>query len=150
VVLSYDGDECLIWPYGKTRGYARIRHAGREGLVSRLICEREYGPPPTASHEAAHSCGRGKLGCVAKRHLRWATRTENEADKLMHGTHNRGERQGGAKLTRDGVIAIRALASRAQQKDIAAKFGISEAQVSRIVNGETWRWLHRDGVAHGR
>ncbi len=37
IVIPYDGDECLIWPYATlANGYAEIRHAGTMCLVSRL------------------------------------------------------------------------------------------------------------------
>jgi hypothetical protein len=148
VVLPYCGDECLLWPYSRTAGYGRLCREGRDYLVSRLVCEDEHGPAPTEAHEAAHSCGNGKLGCVTRKHLSWKTRVENEADKLVHGTHNRGERQGGAKLTTDDVLAIRALVGQVSQKEIASRFGIGKAQVSRIVNGKTWSWLLNERSHH--
>lgn len=52
--------------------------------MSRVVCERVNGPAPTEKHETAHGCGNS--WCVNKRHLRWATHIENEADKLIHGT----------------------------------------------------------------
>lgn len=67
VVLPYDGDECLLWPFARSRGgYGKIAVNSRLRTVSRLICEDAHGPPPTAIHEAAHSCGKGHLGCVTK------------------------------------------------------------------------------------
>lgn len=87
VVLKYEGSSCLYWPYytgGK--GYGQIEIDGQRLYVHRLVCEAVNGPPPTPEHQAAHSCGKGHLGCVARNHLRWATRIENEADKILHGT----------------------------------------------------------------
>lgn len=87
VVLPYDGDECLVWPYAtKFDGYGMLWLAGRPHIVSRLVCEDANGPAPTPKHDAAHSCGQGRLGCVAKRHLSWKTRLENVADSIAHGT----------------------------------------------------------------
>jgi hypothetical protein len=86
-------DICLIWPFALAGdGYPIIRgpRPKKETIyVSRLICEKVYGPPPTDEHEVAHSCG--KSSCLNKRHLRWATHSENELDKRMHGTDNRGD-----------------------------------------------------------
>ena len=54
VVLTHDGDECLVWPYGtQPNGYA----VWDKQCVSRMVCEEENGPPPTPEHDAAHSCG---------------------------------------------------------------------------------------------
>lgn len=90
VVLPYAGDECLTWPYSRMKnGYANHTHEGRTVVLSRLVCNLVYGAPPTPRHEAAHSCGNGHLGCVNPRHLCWKTHTENEADKLIHGTRRR-------------------------------------------------------------
>lgn len=82
-VIPYSGEKCLDWPYARDgRGYARIRLDGKARLVSRVVCEHAYGAPPTSDHQAAHSCGRGQFGCVTPSHLRWATQSENEADKI--------------------------------------------------------------------
>lgn len=89
-VLPYRGDACIDWPYAcDGHGYARINSAGKIRLVTRIVCEDVNGPPPTLDHQAAHSCGRGNQGCVTPRHLRWATQSENEADKYTHGTRKR-------------------------------------------------------------
>ena len=76
VVLPYQGDGCLIWPFATTAGYGRLD----DKLVNRLVCEAEHGPPPFPKAEAAHSCD--VRACVARKHLHWATRKENEDDKL--------------------------------------------------------------------
>lgn len=87
IVLAYDGNNCLPWPFGRHHnGYASMLSEGQTKYVHRLVCEEANGPPPTPKHDAAHSCGRGHEGCVTRRHLRWATRAENEADKIRHGT----------------------------------------------------------------
>jgi len=54
--------------------------------------------------------------------------------------HARGERAAKAKLTEADVTAIRRLhQSGARQVDIAARFGITQAQVSSIVRRESWK-----------
>lgn len=142
VVLTYDGDECLIWPYARsTKGYGRVSKDGKQAQASRLVCEDVNGPPPTPDHEAAHSCGNGHLGCVTKRHLRWATSKENHADRLVHGTDNRGERSGKAKLTEEDVRKIRALRGVKTQKEIAAEFGVTPTNISMIQTGHNWAWM---------
>lgn len=84
-VISYRGDDCLIWPFSKnTEGYAHVKSGGNLVLVHRISCVAAHGSPPSTSHQAAHSCGNGHLGCVNPKHLRWATPKENCADKRMH------------------------------------------------------------------
>jgi len=85
--LPYMGTECLEWPFAKYQnGYGLVRHDGRNTVASRFICMLAHGEPPTEFHEAAHTCGKGHLGCVNPRHLSWKTKIENEADKKVHGT----------------------------------------------------------------
>lgn len=141
VVLAYEGNDCLRWPYSTTAGYGTIHHAGRSALVSRCVCEEIYGPPPTPEHQAAHSCGKGHEGCVAKAHLSWKTRVENEEDKLAHGTRYRGEQHGWAKITEADAREIIALKGHMLQRDIAAMFGISRPAVGLIHQGKNWAWL---------
>ena len=81
VVLPYNGDDCLIWPFNcGSNGYAMIWCNGRPKHVHTIVCEHEHGPKPTPKHEVAHGCRNGRYGCVTARHLRWATHIENKAD----------------------------------------------------------------------
>ena len=142
VVLSFVGDGCLIWPYSKDfYGYGKMRRGRCNYYVHRLTCEAVHGPPPAPEHEATHSCGHGHEGCCNPAHIRWASRAENEADKLVHGTHGRGEQSSSAKLTEADVLVIRGLCGKISQREIAEKFGVGQAQVSRIHCGNRWSWL---------
>lgn len=137
VVLPFESDECLTWPFTRNNtGAGTIKAEGRNRLVARIVCAELYGPAPTPKHEAAHSCGNGHLACVNGRHLRWATRAENEADKVLHGTSNRGERHGMAKLSVVEVLAIREM--EVSSRKVAKAFGISQTMVSKIKRGEAW------------
>lgn len=141
-MIHGDREMCLIWPFAKNdHGYGVISRNRKMHRVSRIICENAHGKPPTSLHEAAHNCGRGHLGCVNRFHLRWATTKENAADKVGHGTSNRGEKQGLSKLTEMDVKVIRTLAGDMQQQDIAAMFNVSGASVSNIIKRKCWSWL---------
>lgn len=143
VVLPYDGDGCLRWPYSNAGGYGFVQIDGRNKRVTRLVCEHIYGPPPTPKHQAAHLCGNGHEGCCAPNHLAWKTCAENHADKLVHGTSNRGERHGQSKVTTPQVLEIKAMlrGGGLSQQKIADRFGVTQTLVSRISRGETWGWL---------
>lgn len=87
VVISHASDDCLIWPYGRSdNGYGTLRVGGKKWYAHRYVCFLRHGHPPTTGLDAAHSCGNGQLGCVNPGHLRWATRAENVADAIEHGT----------------------------------------------------------------
>jgi len=142
VVLQYEGKDCLFWPYGRNvKGYGILTTAtkGDSHYVHRLVCEAAHGAPPTQKHEAAHSCGTPP--CVAKNHLSWKTREGNQADRLLHGTHNRGEKHNMVKLKEAQVIEIRALKGLETQRSIAKRYGVTFQTISVIQSGRIWSWL---------
>ena len=133
---------CLIWPFARSGvGYAQMRFDGRPHNVHRLVCEAEHGPPPSPEHVAAHSCGKGNVGCVNPMHLSWKTNAENEADKIIHGTCSRGERNGSARLSEKQVREVRSTKHVATQPELAAIYGVSRYTIRAIVQGRTWGHL---------
>lgn len=142
VALQYEGDECLIWPFARAEsGYGRLSVDGKLEVASRYVCGLVYGKPPTPKHEAAHSCGKGDSGCVTKGHLSWKTRQGNKDDELIHGTRNRGERQGNSKLSVSEVREIKAMKGREPARSLSVRFGVSLSHIWRIQNGKEWAWL---------
>lgn len=141
--VDYIGDDCLTWPFKmRPNGYGEIRQTdGTRMAASRYMCVLVNGGPPDPSYQAAHSCGNGHLGCVNPRHLRWATRLENEADKRIHGTLMLGEDHPASKLTESDVRQIRALQGTMTHAGIASLFGIARSTVGLIVNRKNWAWL---------
>lgn len=140
VVASYRGSSCLLWPYGKSSGYGTLYIDGKQVHAHRLACEILHGPAPAARPHAAHKCG--NRACVNPTHLRWATVKENMADKLIHGTAQRGERHGMVKLAADDVRVIRArLATGEFARMIAKDFNVSPSTIHMIKGGYTWQHL---------
>lgn len=147
VALRYTGNECLTWPFGKvSKGYGLVSIDGKKVVASRYVCELAHGAPPTPKHDAAHSCGKGDEGCITQSHLSWKTRAENMADKLIHGSHNRGERHNMVKLTEAEAREILSLKGIETQRATAARLGITRSNVSAIHRGKSWAWLS-EGVA---
>ncbi|RVP13156.1 hypothetical protein CN085_19800 [Sinorhizobium meliloti] len=141
-VMQYEGNECLTWPYLRSEaGYAIIAIDGSMRQVHRVVCEQINGPPPSDAHHAAHSCGKGHLACVTKRHQSWKTPAENQADRLIHGTDGRGEKNAAAKLAEDQVRQIRSLRGKQRAVDIADVFGLSVSAVYLIWARQRWGWL---------
>ncbi len=74
--------------------------------------------------------------------LRIDSQTENNRDKITHGTIAAGEKNSKAKLTADSVIEIRRLAaSGISHRAIAGQFGVSRPAISHIVRGDTWKHI---------
>lgn len=138
--LPLEGDGCVLWPFTRNNeGYGQINlGAGKKALVTRLICEKRNGPPPSRKHHAAHSCGNGNLGCIAPWHLEWKTAAANAADKIAHGTHRRGEMVPNSKLTEQQIREIRSLDGAITHTLIGKRFGVTQSLVSRIVRREAW------------
>ena len=137
-----DREKCVIWPFAKNvAGYGQIRRNKKTQLVSRLICVAVHGEPPTSKHEAAHLCGKGHQACVNPHHLAWKTWAENNADKLVHGTHNRGDKHCFAKLTNDQVRQLRAEQPFRTEPyvKIAARLGINESTLRAVIAGKTYK-----------
>ena len=103
-----------------------------------LVLETFVGPRP-GGKEACHN--NGKPHDNRLENLRWDTRSGNFADKVLHGTHQRGERHGRAKLAEADARAIKSLKGQVAQREIAAWFGMSESAVGMIQSGRTWRHL---------
>jgi HNH endonuclease len=141
--IEYTGDECFTRDSSgrESRGITQL-----EGVVIipyRVVCEAVHGASPTPLHEVAHSCGRGHIGCCTPRHLRWATKKENMADKLIHGTHSRGERSVLAKLTEDQVKSIKCLIASGKGNCVLGRmFNVHPATIGSIRSGKTWAWLN--------
>jgi len=136
------GSECLQWPFARNEsGYGAVSFGGVRTLASRAMCIIAHGEPPSPTSEAAHSCGRGASGCVNPAHLRWASPRENSADRLAHGTSNRGERNGFSKLSEHDISEIRRLRGQVPRVHLAKRFGVSAGHVTKIQAGGSWEWL---------
>lgn len=140
IALQTKGFECLAWPFYTTKdGYGRAFLDGRATLVHRYICGQVNGSPPEPEYEAAHSCG--NRICVNPHHLSWKTHAGNMADRFLHGTHNRGSRNGISKLTESQAREILALKGTASHREIGLLFGVSRSAVWNIHSGRLWGWL---------
>jgi hypothetical protein len=140
VVLPSATDECILWRFSKANyGYGELVIAGRKKLAHRVVCELAHGLAPQGKNDVAHSCN-NRL-CVNPAHLRWASRAENVADMVGHGTAQRGERSPLSKLTEDQVREIRQLEGKMGRTEIGRKFGICHSTVYAIIERKSWFWL---------
>lgn len=142
VAFSFDGDDCLLWPFDRNpKGYGRHQSGGKRRAAHRIVCAAVHGEAPSRRHVCAHSCGNGHLGCVNPRHLRWATQSENHADKLIHGTMARGEKNGNASMSEETARKAKSMIGHMTQREIAVELGITRSAVRDIKIGKTWGWL---------
>lgn len=123
-------------PQNGRAAQAKLRQAGRYHYrpVRWLVLQAFVGPRPS-EHQGAH--GDGDPSNNRLDNLRWATVSENQKDRVLHGTSNRGEQCGAAKLTPADVVAVRE--SRKPDGDLATLLGVSPRTINDIRHHRTWR-----------
>lgn len=98
----------------------------RSGKAHRMAYEVWIGPIPEGKH-VMHTCD--NPGCVNPAHLRLGMHADN-----MHDMAEKRRRQ-----TVPIEVRMAIAQSEGNQRDIAARFGVSQSLVSRIVNGDKTR-----------
>lgn len=123
---------------GRPTVWFYVSGKGRPKRVHHLVLEAFVGPRPP-DMECRHLDGDQQNNRLTN--LCWGTHTENEKDKLRHGTRLIGERSPTAVLSIVEVLEIRRMVAEGYpHKVVAARFGIHKATVSKI-----WlrtRWAH--------
>lgn len=126
-------------PNPSTHGYLGVllKPGPRRHSIHKLVLEAFVGPRPEGM-EACHKDGNRTNNALSN--LRWATHKENEKDKEQHGTRQRGEKAGRAKLTAEKVREIRA---RHQQGAVslgrlAKEYGVTKSSISRLLSRQSW------------
>jgi len=141
-------NEC--WPWmAKSRisGYGVITMGGRLGrhkLAHRVAWEFTNGPIPSGEgyHGTVvmHECD-NRL-CCNPAHMKLGTQLDNVRDMDGKGRASRGNSPVGrghpnAKLTDESVVFIRC--SDAGHTELARRFGVDKATISRIRKRQTWK-----------
>ena len=143
VALSYDKDDCLIWPFGRGRGgYALIAISqGTVRVASRYICELAHGPAPGDDFEAAFKCHNGHSGCVNPRHLVWRSQEENISLRKSEGRAAKGPKMPHAKLDERKVREIRRSYPSTSAPELAKIYGVAETTIFNVIKRKKWAWV---------
>jgi hypothetical protein len=136
-------DECWEWRGDRAPfGHGRLTHAKRQVLAHRLAYALWNGDLP-ADAFICHHCDNPP--CCNPAHLYAGTHRQNMRDKVVRGrtSSNPGESNGYARLTDEEVLMIRSdwATGRWKQRELAARYGTSQANVWQIVNRKKWRHL---------
>ena len=98
------------------------------------------GPPPDPKMEACHNDGNKDNNRLSN--LRWDTKKNNKADMVKHGTAQRGEKGGLAKLTNEQVFEIREKhKSGASYNELAKNFKCAQSTIHNVVTRKTWKHI---------
>ena len=126
-------------------GYPKVTLCPGNGVrlprrVHTLVLEAFVAPRPEGM------VGRHLDGVRTNNHLSnlmWGTQSENEVDKILHGTDNSGERSGRAKLTWDDVREIRSIYRPRSRglgnRALAKRYGVGPVTMLKLIKGDTWR-----------
>ena len=109
----------------------------RRVYIHRGVCETFNGPCPEGM-ECRHL--NGDMFDNRPENLCWGTPDDNTQDKKLHGTVAKGEKNGGAKLTREKVNELRQVRAELglTYKALAAMFGVTTMTAFRAAKGDTW------------
>lgn len=144
--VSIDSDTgCWVWSAAKTRGGYGNFPVKRHGWNMKM--ERAHRVSyeifiSTHYHIIRHKCDNPP--CVNPAHLEDGTLADNSYDTVSRGRQARGDQvqhPGNNNLTPELVKYIRDRYKLLTQPELSELLGISRAQVCRIVNNTTWRWL---------
>ncbi len=110
-------------------------------LAHRKMWEVAYGA--VGALNVLHSCDNPR--CVNPAHLFLGTQHDNILDCIAKGRNSRGETHPIAKLTAAQVDEVRRRYRRKSRVDnqytLAAEFGVSQQQISKIIRGSRWRQI---------
>lgn len=75
------------------------------------------------------------------KNLRWDTQKRNMKDRINRNLYglNKGEKNGGAKLTEKQVIEIKKIGNNSPKKKTASIFKVHEGTIQAILSGKTWK-----------
>jgi hypothetical protein len=130
-------DQCWNWTGPRfVQGYGRFCIGQKSLKAHRWSWELHNGKAVPAGLVICHACD-NKL-CVNPDHLRAATQAFNNFEAVDRGRWkpNYGTANGRSVLTPEQASEIRN--SRERQVALAAKYGITQSQVSRVQRGECW------------
>lgn len=119
-----------LWEQGKTRGHL--------WTLNKIIAWTFHGVPVPPRTHAAHNDGTKTNN--TRENIAWKSKVENEADKILHGTTNRGERNGAAKLTnaqvREIIKKAETMNFRGKNRRLAEEYGVTGGAISNILLGK--------------
>ena len=133
---------CWLWTdFVRSDGYAVILHENRQLYVHRVSWQLYHGSIPDGIC-VLHRCD--VRACVNPDHLFLGTHNDNTLDMIVKGRQSCGESRLASKLTSVQVQNIRAydLHGTLNQCELAEKYHVAQANISRIILRQSWKHLN--------
>lgn len=111
---------------------------GKRFGIHQLVLLAFVGPCPKG-YACRHLDGDPKNNHLSN--LEWGTYTENNRDRIAHGTIPRGSKVNTSKLTEVKVREIRELLKIMGCKKIARMYGVRYNSIHAIKKRRSWAWL---------
>jgi len=126
---------CMLWDGRRDwNGYGMVAWRGQVLMAHRAAFMCAHGPIPRG-RVICHRCD--VRACINPDHLFLGTHGDNMVDMRAKWRRANPDAPHGIKLDAERVAAVRR--ARGTQREIAARFGISQTQVSKIKLGRCWR-----------
>lgn len=128
--------ECWLWLGSKTpKGYGKMAIKGVSFYAHRIALWIIMFGGLSTEKAACHRCD--TPSCVNPNHLFAGSHSENMMDATRKGRNGKAGLFKHSKVSYGMVKSIRK--AKGSQRDIGARFGISQALVSRIRNRRIWK-----------
>ena len=140
-IRSLKGAVKILSQRKQKNGYITVnlynKGVGGPQLVHKLVLEAFAGPRPeglVCRHFPDPNKGNNRIG-----NLLWGTPEQNYEDRDIQGRTAKKETNGRSVLNQTDVAEIRKLRGVVSVRQLAARYGVSKGQISRIWNFIQWR-----------
>lgn len=138
--------ECWAWLAScEVEGYGVFHlQGGRKTRAHRYALQLRLGRPIAPGAMACHECH--NAWCVNPNHLYEGTHRTNSDDKVRASRQMRGSRSAASRLTELQVTQIVSSyrAGGVSQRRLGAMYGVSQSEISRMVNGRSWKHVTQE------
>lgn len=125
----------ILTPWCSGNGYLTVMMGDKRKHIHRLVLETFVGSCPkgmSARHFPDRNRSNNRLT-----NLSWGTLSQNQKDRVVHGTDGRGHKNPQAKLTWSDVRKIRK--SKYGLTRLSNQFGVSRQTICKIKLKQRWR-----------
>ena len=144
IVRSFKKTTPIIIKTHTENGYKRVslwnNNRVKNIYVHKLVLTVFKGEKPDDKECVAHGDGNRMNNHIEN--LRWATRSENYQDSVIHGTNSKGEKHGHSTITVEMAKKIKLMLSQKYRIIAISKItGVNYQTIQGIKYKHSWKWL---------